>query len=136
MKYSWEGHYCENPVWESDPKVLCLLHSLVSEKDKAGFDYVLQAKLAQEDFNFVASGALMSCGPGRSFSGRLNEFRQMLVTAGKLYERGNVEGARQNLLAAGARTDGFPQPPDFMTGEVSSDLARHIQELAGLWRSP
>jgi len=52
MKYSWEGHYCENLAWESDPEGLCILHSLVSEKDKAAFDQALQAKLAQEDFNF------------------------------------------------------------------------------------
>ena len=56
----------------------------------------------------VESGALMGFGPARSVKGRLKEFRHMLVTAGKLYDKGNLEGGRQKLLAAGARTDGFP----------------------------
>ncbi len=52
MKYSWEGHVCENPPWEADPDGLCILHSLVSEKDKKAFDQALQAKLAREDYDF------------------------------------------------------------------------------------
>jgi len=83
----------------------------------------------------VASGALMGFGPARSVKGRLKEFRHMLVTAGKLYDKGNLEGGRQKLLAAGARTDGFPQPPDFMAGEASGDLSRYIEQLAELWES-
>lgn len=51
MKYSWEGHVCENPPWEADPEGLCILHSLGSEKDKNAFDQALQAKLAREDFD-------------------------------------------------------------------------------------
>jgi len=52
MKYSWDGVHCENPPWEPDPEGLCILHSLKPEKDKSAFDQALQAKLAQEDFNF------------------------------------------------------------------------------------
>jgi len=52
MKYSWEGHICENPPWEADPEGLCILHSLVPEKDKNAFDQALQAKLAGEDYDF------------------------------------------------------------------------------------
>lgn len=52
MKYSWEGHVCEIPPWETDPEGLCILHSLVSEKDKNAFDQALQAKLAREDYDF------------------------------------------------------------------------------------
>ncbi len=52
IKYSWEGHYCENLAWEKDPEGLCILHSLVSEEDKEAFDQAVQAKLSKEDFNF------------------------------------------------------------------------------------
>lgn len=52
MKYSWEGHYCENPSWETDPEGLCILHSLIPEKDKNAFDQALQDKLSSEDFDF------------------------------------------------------------------------------------
>ncbi len=52
MKYSWEGYVCENPPWEADPEGLCILHSLVSEKDKNVFDQALQAKMAREDYDF------------------------------------------------------------------------------------
>ncbi len=52
MKYSWGGHYCENPPWEADPEGLCILHSQGSEKDKNAFDQALQSKLAREDFDF------------------------------------------------------------------------------------
>lgn len=52
MKYSWDGHYCENPSWEHDPEGLCILHSLKPEKDKSIFEQSLKEKLAQEDFDF------------------------------------------------------------------------------------
>ncbi|MHB9071963.1 MAG: pentapeptide repeat-containing protein [Desulfobaccales bacterium] len=52
MKYNWEGAYCENPPWENDPEGLCILHSLVPEKDKTAFDQALQDKLAREDYDF------------------------------------------------------------------------------------
>ncbi len=52
MKYSWEGHVCENPPWEADPQGLCILHCLVPEKDKNDFEQALQNKLAEEDFDF------------------------------------------------------------------------------------
>ena len=52
MKYSWGGHYCENPPMEKDPEGLCILHSLASEKDKNAFDQALKSKLDQEDFDF------------------------------------------------------------------------------------
>ncbi len=51
MKYSWEGHVCEIPSWETDSEGLCILHSLVSEKDKDAFDQALQSKLAGGDFD-------------------------------------------------------------------------------------
>ena len=52
MKYSWEGHYCENPPLEGDSEGLCILHSLKPEKDKTAFDQALQSKLTKEDFDF------------------------------------------------------------------------------------
>ena len=52
MKYSWEGHYCENPSLEAEPEGLCILHSLAPEKDKNLFDQALKTKLADEDFDF------------------------------------------------------------------------------------
>jgi hypothetical protein len=49
MKYSWEGTSCEEPSWEGDPERLCILHSLVPEKDKKAFDQAVKDKLARED---------------------------------------------------------------------------------------
>jgi len=52
MKYSWEGTYCEEPSWEGDPEGLCILHSLVPEKDKKAFDQAFKDKMAREDYDF------------------------------------------------------------------------------------
>jgi hypothetical protein len=53
----------------------------------------------------------------------------MIDAAGDLIEEGNIAGACRQLQDAYKKTDGFPRPPDFVTGDAADDLAQKIQEL-------
>jgi hypothetical protein len=77
----------------------------------------------------VSNGTLIGDGPGRSGNHRLNALGNMLEAAQRLIEEGSIAEVCQQLLDAYKKTDGNPKPPDFVTGEAASELARMIQDL-------
>jgi hypothetical protein len=77
----------------------------------------------------VANGSLTGNGPGNSSQGRLNALRNMIEAAGDLIQNGSLGDACAQLLAAYRRTDGIPQPPDFVTGSAAAELAGRIRRL-------
>jgi hypothetical protein len=77
----------------------------------------------------VESGALSGSGPGNSAQGRLDALRNMLVASEGLMANADMRGAIEQLEVALLRTDGAPQPPDFVTGTAALDLAGEIREL-------
>lgn len=77
----------------------------------------------------VANGSLAGNGPGGSAQGRLNALRNMLRATSDLIDNGAIKAACQQLLDAYRRTDGVPQPPDFVRGTAAAELAQRIREL-------
>ena len=77
----------------------------------------------------VADGTLEGHGRGNSANGRLNALRNMLEMAGDLIAIDDIEGACRQLNAALRKCDGESRPPDFVTGEVVTDLYDMILEL-------
>ena len=59
-----------------------------------------------------------SRGEGKSAENRLTAFRNMLVSAGKLIEIEDLDGACRQLLSISKKCDGNDRPPDFVFGDV------------------
>ena len=76
-----------------------------------------------------AKGTLVGDGPGRAGPGRLGALRNMIEAAGDLMADGLIEEACTQLQDVLDRTDGYPRPPDFVTGEAAEALAILIEEL-------
>jgi len=90
----------------------------------------------QEFFNdSVDTGSLFGTGPGKSADGKLRALRNMLERAEELINKGLIDEAIQHLEDAYKKTDGSPNPPDFVSGGSASDLARKIQTLINTLRS-
>jgi hypothetical protein len=53
----------------------------------------------------------------------------MLQAASDLIQQGAFAQACQQLLDVLNRTDGNPQPPDFVTGPAAADLAAKVRAL-------
>jgi beta propeller repeat protein len=79
--------------------------------------------------NSVANGSLSGNGPGNSAAGRLNALRNMIDAAGDLIQDGSIAKACGQLRAAYLRTDGVPQPPEFVTGTAAAELALRISRV-------
>jgi hypothetical protein len=77
----------------------------------------------------VKDGTLEGDGPGMSAGRRLTALRNMIIAAGGFIADGQLDEACEQLLAAYRRTDGDPQPPDFVKGEAASELANQILAL-------
>ena len=77
----------------------------------------------------VAAGTLQGSGPGNSAQGRLRALRNMIEAAGDLISRGLVADACGQLADARNRTDGQPQPPDFVSGPAAVELRLRIETL-------
>ncbi|MES2643664.1 MAG: hypothetical protein V4850_29530 [Myxococcota bacterium] len=77
----------------------------------------------------VAAGTLVGSGRGGSADGRLAALVNMLEAVEDLLAVGDVDGAREQLLAVLDRTDGAPQPPDFVAGSAAAELAARVTEL-------
>jgi len=73
----------------------------------------------------IANGSLFSNGPGN----RYLALKNMIRAAGDLIHDGFIADACTQLKDAYNRTDGVPKPPDFVTGQSASDLAKRIQDL-------
>lgn len=77
----------------------------------------------------VAAGTLQGNGSGNSAQGRLKALRNMIEAAGDLIRRGLTADACQQLADARNRTDGQPQPPDFVSGAAAAELRQRIAAL-------
>jgi Abnormal spindle-like microcephaly-assoc'd, ASPM-SPD-2-Hydin len=77
----------------------------------------------------VAAGTLQGSGPGNSAQGRLRALRNMIEAAGDLIRRGLIADACGQLADARNRTDGQPQPPDFVSGPAAVELRTRIETL-------
>lgn len=77
----------------------------------------------------VEDGSLEGTDSGSSSRGRLMGLRNMLNTARNLINRGNINGACQQLQNAYLRTDGKFPPPDFVKGDAAENLAKMILDL-------
>lgn len=77
----------------------------------------------------VASGSLYGVGPGKSASGRLQAFSNMLGSARDYVAAEDFAAAHDQLAAALRRCDGLSPPPDFIEGPSREELAALITEL-------
>ena len=77
----------------------------------------------------VADGTLTGPGPGNSAQNRLQALRNMLVTAARLLEQGDVDAACRQLQDVANRTDGAVLPPDFVQGPAAVDLFGAVTAL-------
>ena len=77
----------------------------------------------------VSDGTLVPVRTGPSGKGQLGALVNMIEAAGKLIKDKDIKGACGQLHAALGKTDGKGQPPDFVKGEASVELAQMIQEL-------
>ncbi len=78
----------------------------------------------------VSVGTLTGSGPtASSAEGRLGALRNMLFSASNLIDSEKISEACQQLSDAYHKTDGASNPPDFVTGPATSQLASKIQSL-------
>jgi hypothetical protein len=77
----------------------------------------------------ISGGSLTGAGKGKSADERLKSFKNMLVTAAHMIENGNFVAAREKLNTIHKKTDGQPDPPDFVQGDAAAELAGRIQAL-------
>jgi hypothetical protein len=106
----------------------------VGDNNSQGAAYVyrpLSVKDTQEFFDdAVTDGHLTGVGnPPKAAAGKLNALRNMLDLAEYYLESGLITEACQQLMDAYLKTDGNPNPPDFVEGDAAPDLADMIQEL-------
>jgi len=59
----------------------------------------------------------------------VNALRNMIEMAGSLIYQGDFAGTCRQLRDVYNRTDGLPNPPDFVIGDAASDLASQILDL-------
>jgi hypothetical protein len=73
---------------------------------------------------------LKGTGKGKRMAkNRVKSFYKMLVITAHMIENGNIEAARNKLISIYKKTDGKPNPKDFVTGVAAGDLAAQIQNL-------
>jgi len=78
----------------------------------------------------VSNGTLIGVGPtATSEEGKLAALENMLKQAESLIQSGSIAEACQQLADAYKKTDGNPNPPDFVTGSATAQLASQIQDL-------
>jgi len=76
----------------------------------------------------VTNGDLEGLGKGKGKK-QLNDLEKMLETASELIEDGYNEEACMQLSEAHSRCDGDIDPPDYVSGDATDDLAGMILEL-------
>ncbi len=78
----------------------------------------------------VSEGTLTGVGSTTtSADGKLNALENMLKQAEALIQSGSIADACLQLMDAYKKTDGDPNPPDFVTGPAAAQLASQIQSL-------
>jgi hypothetical protein len=112
-----------------------------SAYDSSGYEHehailwqlIPEADPIQEILDFieksVSDGTLIPVRPVPSGKGQLGALVNMINAAGELLKNEDIKGACGQLHAALGKTDGKGQPPDFVKGEASVELAQMIQEL-------
>lgn len=88
------------------------------------------AELLNDFDAWVADGDLV--GEGKTAgagAGKLGALRNMLLEAKTYLEAGQHELACDLLRSALGKTDGDPNPPDFVSGAAAASLAAAIQSL-------
>jgi hypothetical protein len=84
----------------------------------------------------VEDGVLSGSGPGNSAAHRLNALKNMIESAGDLFEAGLDVDACEQFNDVFRRTDGLPRPPDFVEGPARGDLAYAVQALIDTFCTP
>ena len=67
----------------------------------------------------------------KSAENKLRALRNMLVTAGKLIEREDVEGACGQLKTVSKKCDGNDSPPDFVMGAAEPNPVPQLENMIG-----
>lgn len=76
------------------------------------------------------NSTLEGTGKGKQTAqNRVRSFYKMLVLTTHMIENGNIESARNKLTTIYKKTDGKPNPVDFVTGDAAGDLAKLIHNL-------
>ena len=86
----------------------------------------LMAELIESFNECVENESVEGSGPGRSASGRLKAFGNMLKASSDLISAGEYETACVQLQDALNRIDGVEPPPDFVIGLNAENLASMI----------
>lgn len=74
--------------------------------------------------------SLRGTGKGKATAqNRIKTFNKMLVIAAHMIENGNIEAAHNKLVTIYQKTDGNPNPEDFVVGTSAKSLAEKIQDL-------
>jgi hypothetical protein len=76
----------------------------------------------------VDSGKLEGVGKGKGKK-QLNSLKKMLETAAELIEDGYNDEACEQLTEAFSRCDGDNDPPDYVSGDATDELADMIQDV-------
>ena len=74
-------------------------------------------------------GTLQGNGAGQSGANRFDALMNMIEAASDMIAAGDAVGACDQLADALKKTDGDPQPPDFVTGPGAPVLGQHIVDL-------
>jgi hypothetical protein len=93
---------------------------------------VAAEQMMVETLNFfyqsVADGSLVGVGKGKGKK-ELNSLKNMLETALQRIQGGYYQEACGQLSAALSRCDGYNDPPDYVSGGATVDLARMIRDV-------
>jgi beta propeller repeat protein len=108
-------------------------NTLVAAPQGLGFAPPCVAAQATETLSFfdasVASGNLVGVGQGNSGNGRLMALRKMIKAARDLLLQGQTALACSQLKDVLDRSDGNPQPPDFVSGPAAAELTTLVTSL-------
>jgi hypothetical protein len=83
----------------------------------------------------VANGSLVGVGKGKGKK-ELNSLKNMLETALALIQNGSYEQACVQLSDALSRCDGYNDPPDYVSGNATAELAGRIQDVINVLGCP
>ncbi|MGA1840761.1 MAG: hypothetical protein ACMUIU_09070 [bacterium] len=79
--------------------------------------------------SYVDEGILAGSGPGNSAPMRLKAFRNMIESSINLLCEGHLDEGIEQLMDAYKHIDGLPNPPDFVTGFGSEEMAFEFQMM-------
>ena len=68
---------------------------------------------------------------GKSAENKLHTLRKMLVSAGKLIENEDIDGACRQLMSISKKCDGKDRPPDFVLGAGEPNPVPQLENMIG-----